>query len=70
MRQEWQVHRTVVEYSDGQRRWDYTYQFLLRWMMEQTTEQQPKGLPSQEHDHEDQPLCPRIDPPSNAKSKH
>ena len=41
MKKEWQVHRTVVECPDGQLRWDYTYQFLLRWMMEQTLEEQP-----------------------------
>jgi len=70
MKKEWQVRRTVVEYSDGQRRWDYTYQFLLRWMMEQSMGQQPMGLPSQENDHEDRPLYASIDQPANAKSKH
>jgi hypothetical protein len=71
MKKEWQVRHAVVECSDGQRRWDYTYQFLLRWMMEQQTAgQQPPVLPSQENDHENRPLCPSIDQPSNAKSKH
>jgi len=28
------VSRTFVEQRDGQRRWDYAYQFLLRWVME------------------------------------
>jgi len=70
MKKEWQVRHAVVENSDGQLRWDYTYQFLLRWMMEQTTGQQPLGLPSQENNHENRTLCPSIDQPSNAKSKH
>ena len=70
MKKEWQVRHAVVERSDGQLRWDYTYQFLLRWMMEQTAGQQPPGLPSQENDHEDRRLCSSIDQPSNAKSKH
>ena len=70
MKKEWQVRRTVVEYPDGQRRWDYTYQFLLRWMMEPAVGQQPTGNPCQENDHEDRPLCPSIDQPSNAKTKH
>jgi hypothetical protein len=35
-------------------------------MMEQTGEQPP----SQENDYEDRPLCPSIDQPANAKSKH
>lgn len=70
MRKGWQICRTVVARSDGQRRWDYTYQFLLRWMMEQSAEQESTGLPSQEKVHEDSPLCPSIDQPSDAKSKH
>ena len=70
MKKEWQVRHTVVECSDGQRRWDCTYQFLLRWTMEQTMGQPPTGLPSQEKDHEDRPLHPSIDQPPNAKSKH
>jgi hypothetical protein len=70
MKKEWQVHRTVVECSDGQLRWDYTYQFLLRWMMEQTLEEQPLDRPRQENDHENRPLCQSIDQPSNAKSEH
>ena len=70
MKKEWQVRRAVVECIDGKRRWDYTYQFLLRWMIEQAEGQLSSGLPSQENDHEDRPLCPSIDQPSNAKSKH
>ncbi len=70
MKKEWQVRRTAVECSDGQRRWDYTYQFLLRWTLEQTMSQTSTGFPSQENDHEDRPLCPSIDQPPNAKSKH
>jgi uncharacterized protein (UPF0548 family) len=70
MKKEWQVRRTVAECTDGQRRWDYAYQFLLRWMMEQTVGQQPTGSTSQENDYENRHLCPSIDQPSNAKSKH
>jgi hypothetical protein len=70
MKREWQVHRTVAEYPDGQRRWDCIYQFLLRWMMEQTVEVHATELPSQENDHEDRPLCASINQSSNAKSKH
>jgi hypothetical protein len=66
MKRQWQIRHAVAECSDGQRRWDYAYQFLLRWMMEQTGEQQT----SQENDHEDRPLCSSIDQPANAKSKH
>ena len=70
MKREWQVHRAVVECTDGQRRWDYVYQFLLRWMMEQTVECHTAELPGQENDYEDRHLCSSIDQSSNAKPKH
>jgi hypothetical protein len=70
MKKEWQIRRTVAESPDGQKHWDYVYQFLLRWMMEQTAEQPSMGLPSQENDHENRPLCTSIDQPPSAKSKY
>lgn len=70
MNTEWQVHRTFAEHSDGQRRWDYAYQFLLRWTMEQTVGHQPQEENSQENKNEDSSLCSSIDQPSNAKSKY
>jgi len=66
MKREWQVRHAVAECPDGQRRWDYAYQFLLRWMMEQTAEQQP----SQENEHENRSICTSIDQSPNAKPKH
>jgi hypothetical protein len=66
MKKQWQICRAVAECPDGQRHWDYAYQFLLRWMMEQSIEQPT----SQENDHEDCLVCPSIDQPANAESKH
>lgn len=34
MKQEWKVKGEIVEYPDGQRRWDMTYLCLLRWAYE------------------------------------
>ena len=31
MKPTWKVQRTVAARDDGQRRWDYAYQFLLQW---------------------------------------
>ena len=31
MKPAWKVRRTVAACDDGQRRWDYAYQFLLQW---------------------------------------
>ena len=70
MKKEWQVNRTVVERSDGQRRWDMAYQLLVRWAMEPTVEQQSTNTPCQEHEHEDSFVYPSIDPLPNAKSNH
>ena len=70
MKKEWQVHRTVVECSDGQLRWDCTYQLLLRWMMEQNLDKQHLNSPAQENDHENRPLCQSFDQPSNAEPEH
>jgi cobyric acid synthase len=50
MKREWQVHHAVAEYPDGQRRWDYAYQFLLRWVMEETAE------PSSQEDENEQQI--------------
>ena len=36
MKTPWQVRRITVAQHDGERRWDYAYQFLLQWAMEQT----------------------------------
>lgn len=71
MKRKWQVRRSVVERSDGQRRWDIAYQLLVRWAMEEPTgDPLPDSTPSQENEHEDRPVCPSIDVLSNAKSNH
>jgi hypothetical protein len=34
----WKVRRTVAACDDGQRRWDYAYQFLLQWAMDSSAD--------------------------------
>jgi hypothetical protein len=34
METSWQVRHITVAQHDGERRWDYAYQFLLQWAME------------------------------------
>jgi hypothetical protein len=58
MQAQWEVSRTLIARPDGQRRWDYAYQFLLRWAMEQDTD--PSTQP--EHHHEHCTLCAGLDP--------
>ena len=47
----WHVHRTVKAQNDGERRWDYAYQFLLQWAMEQTAGNSPAPSHHQEASH-------------------
>jgi hypothetical protein len=65
MKQEWVIHRQIIPQADGQRRWDLTYQSLLRWI--QTANQ--TGLltqTNQEADHASSDLCPSIDSTSGS----
>lgn len=56
MKPEWHISRTFIEGTDGQRRWDYAFQFLLRWAMEQTADVAPAPSHRQENQNEDRPL--------------
>src|SRR6266571_352237 len=47
----WHGHRTVSAQRDGERRWDYAYQFLLQGAMEQTTGHSPAPSHHQEASH-------------------
>ena len=65
MEQGWTTHRTVISRSDGQRRWDYAYQFLLRWAMEQKDDE---SEPTQKEEHHGNcSLCTCIDQSSTTK---
>jgi hypothetical protein len=47
----WHVHRTVRAQSDGERRWDSAYQFLLQWAMEHEAGTSPAPSHPQEAAH-------------------
>ena len=51
MKMPWQVRRATVVQHDGERRWDYAYQFLLQWAMEQTAGNSPAPSHHQEDSH-------------------
>jgi len=53
---EWNIHRQIAPQGDGQRRWDLTYQCLLKWAQTAATQR------NQEADHASSDLCPRINP--------
>ena len=39
---QWRVRRQAVHYPDGQRRWDQTYQLLLRWTQSLAQTREPE----------------------------
>jgi hypothetical protein len=51
MKTPWQVRRTTVAQHDAERRWDYAYQFLLQWAMEDEADNESAPLHHQE-DHD------------------
>jgi hypothetical protein len=61
MKLQWEVSRTLLAQNDGQRRWDYVYQFLLSWMMEGTTGSAPASSHQEEEQNGSCIVCPRFD---------
>lgn len=57
----WHVHRTVKAQRDGERRWDYAYQFLLQWAMEHTAGNSPAPSHHQEEPHGSRSLRTGLD---------
>lgn len=66
MKSQWCVSRSVAGRSDGQRRWDYAYQFLLRWVMEDTAGVVPASSHLQEDRHGDCFVRASLDQPPAA----
>jgi hypothetical protein len=58
----WRVTRSGIARSDGERRWDYAYQFLLQWAMDSDTDTQSVSAPAQqEESHGNRSVCPGFD---------
>jgi hypothetical protein len=70
MKTHWQLSRTFIARGDGQRRWDYAYQLLLRWAMETPTGLASEPSTNQEKSHEDRPLCSCLDQSAAANPDH
>jgi uncharacterized protein (UPF0548 family) len=70
METSWQVCRTTVAQHDGERRWDYAYQFLLQWAMEHEAGQGPAPSHDQEDTHGSRSLRPCLDQPSTTATDH
>jgi hypothetical protein len=64
MRTPWYVKRTIIARHDGQRRWDYVYQFLLQWALAREADSRSLRRSEQEDINERRRLCARVDQPS------
>ena len=60
MKRPWQVCRATIVQHDGERRWDYAYQFLLQWAMEHDAGSRPAPSHHQEESHGRRSLRPRF----------
>jgi hypothetical protein len=69
MKQEWAIRRQTVQQSDGQRRWDMTYQCLLKWAQAAIQEASPMQT-SQEVQHASSNLCSSLDPAAGTDADH
>ena len=65
MKPAWKVRRTVAARDDGQRRWDYAYQFLLQWAMDSSAER-CSAPTQQEEGNERGTLRPGLDSTATA----
>lgn len=71
MKPDWSISRSPMARADGQRRWDYAYQFLLRWTLEAETSVGSILLPKEEDNQNgNSPLCPCFNQPSTPKPNH
>jgi hypothetical protein len=63
MKRHWQIRRQCQATTDGARRWDQVYQYLLQW----TTPTEPSAMPASsligqaEVTYEPRDLCPGAD---------
>jgi len=70
MNSRWIAKRTFVPQPDGQRRWDYAYQYLVYWTCGQEATQLSSSMSYQEVSDGDRLVCPGLDQPSATGSDH
>jgi hypothetical protein len=71
MKTVWHVRRTTKAGADGERRWDYAYQFLLRWAMTDATGEVSAPVPDKkEVAYGNRAVCPSLDQSSTPYADH
>lgn len=66
----WRVDRTFVPQADGQRRWDYAFQFLVCWTSEQEATALSITTSNQEESDGNRSICPGLDQSAATGSNH
>jgi hypothetical protein len=66
----WQIRRRVIARSDGERRWDEAYPFLLPGAMDDDTGMCPVPSHQQEASDGSRPIGPCFDHPTPANADH
>jgi len=66
----WQLKRNFMARTDGQRRWDYVYQYLLQWAMASTADQPSASTRPQEEQHGNRHLCSCLNSEATKQSDH
>ena len=70
MNSRWIVKRTLVPQPDGQRRWDYAYQYLVYWACGQEATQPLTSTSYQEVSDGNRLVCAGLDQPSATRPDH
>jgi hypothetical protein len=71
MKTAWHVRRTTRAGTDGERRWDYAYQFLLQWARASGASEVPAPIHyKKEADHGNRAVCPSLDHPATPYADH
>ena len=70
MKRHWQLRRQFQPTTDGARRWDQAYQYLLQWAPPTEPSAGPASSLTQQAEvtHEHRDLCPGVDRAADPRS--
>ena len=70
MERQWQKRRCLVAHTDGQRRWDRAFQYLLQWVAAEQDAVSAPGVSPQEVDDESSGICACLDAAPSTDADH
>ena len=69
MERKWQKRRCLVAHTDGQRRWDRAFQYLLQWVAAEQDAVSAPGVSPQEVDDESSGIGACLDAAAQAQTR-